>query len=112
SLNNPSPWQEDKTSLRLWKFDDFEFDPMLGCRIGGVFARVSLIHIGDLHRLASLGLHSLGKFSDLSAILLFGGFHTQREQVPQGIDRKMNFIAFAALGSVIAGASAAFYCRL
>ncbi len=81
-----------------------------GC-IGRVFARIALIHIGDLDRFAGLGLDPLGKFGDLSTILLVGSCHTQGEQVSQGVDREMDFITFAAFRTVIAGMSAAQYAR-
>src|SRR5262245_7533374 len=39
-------------------------------RLGCVFACVALINISDLDSFAGLGWHSLGKFGDLSSILL------------------------------------------
>jgi hypothetical protein len=81
-------------------------------RIGCAFARVALINVGDLDCFAGLGLHSLGKFSDLGSILLIGCCYAQRKKMSKGVNRQMNFVAFAAFRPALAGAGAALDRRL
>ena len=78
-------------------------------RIGCVFACVALINIGDLDCLAGIGLNTLGKFGDLGSILLIGWSHAQSEKMSQGVDRCMDFIAFAAFRSIVPSAGAALH---
>src|SRR5262245_14320636 len=109
SFDHPSSRRQHKASFRRWEFDDFEFDPMFFRCISCVFACVTLINIGDLDCFASLGLHSLGKFGDLGSILLIGWSHAQSEKMSQGVDRCMDFIAFAAFRSILPSAGAALH---
>jgi hypothetical protein len=74
----------------------FELDPALLGRISRILASVFLIDESDLDCFTGLGLHPLGQFSNLSAVLLVGGPDTQGEQMSQGVDCQMDFIAFAS----------------
>jgi hypothetical protein len=80
---------------------------VFGGRFGGILTCVTLIDVRDLDRLAGLSLHPLGEFGELGAILFTGGCYTQGEQMPERIDRQMNFIAFPVFGPAVASASAA-----
>ena len=106
SFDHPSSRQQHKASFRRWEFDDFELDTMFFCRIGCVFACVALINIGDLDCFAGLGLHSLGKFGDLGSILLISCCYAQRKKMSQGVNRQMDFVAFAAFRPIVAGSGA------
>ena len=85
---------------------------MLCRRVGGILACVALVNIGDLNRLSGLSLYPCSKLGDLGAILLISGRDTQSQQVPQSVDREMNFIAFATFRSVVAGTPPALNGRL
>jgi hypothetical protein len=69
-----------------------------------VFACIALIGKGDLDRLTSLFLRTLGKFRDLGAVLFIGDRHAQGEQMPKRIGRQMELTAFPTFGSVITSA--------
>ena len=75
-------------------------------------AGIALVHKGDFDRLAGHLLHSTRQLAHLRAILFIGGRDQQGQQVAQRIDGRMHFAAFAPLGSIIAGMTAAFGRRV
>jgi hypothetical protein len=81
-------------------------------RIGRVFSGVALIDIGGLDCFAGLDLDPLGEFGDLGSILPIGYCYTQCKAMSQGINRQMDFGAFATFRPVVAGAATALHTGL
>ena len=81
ALDHPAPGQQHAAALGLGEFDDQQFDGVLGCRLGGLLARVALIDIGQID--AALGgfLHLPGQFADLCSLLFVGGCDQQRQKM-------------------------------
>ncbi len=49
--------QQDETPFGLGVFDHLEADPVGGGRVGGVGARIRLVHVAERDALAGDGLH-------------------------------------------------------
>ena len=107
SFDHPSTRRQHKASFRRWEFHDFELDPRIFHGISCVYACVALINIGDLDCFSGLRLRPLGKFGDLGSILFIGRGHTQSDYDVSGVNRCMNFIAFAAFRPVVTDADSA-----
>src|SRR5258706_284878 len=112
AFHHPSSRQQDKTSFRLWKFDDLQSDPVFfGC-LSRSITRVASIDEGNFHRLSGDLLNRLDKLTHLSTVLLIGRSHQQTQKVAQRIDDCMHFTALASLGSIITRMVATFGRRL
>src|ERR687889_74007 len=68
---------------------------------------ISLVHVCQFHRLARDLLHSLGQLAHKLSLLLVGWCHMQREQVSQGIHRRVYLRTLLALRPVVAAPRAA-----
>jgi hypothetical protein len=84
---------------------------LLLCSFDGLLPGVALIDIGKGYSLARRLLDCFGEAADLGAVIDIGGGDMERQQMAERIDRQMQLGAALALGTVIAGARAAFRSR-
>lgn len=98
-----APRQENETPLCLGQLDDSLRNAVGSCGIGGPYTSIALIDLGDVDIVPGDGLHGPRKPSDLATILGAGRRHMKREQMPQRVDRHVEFRSFLALAAVIAG---------
>jgi len=80
--------------------------------LGGIWARVALIDIGQFYMLAGDLLHGLGRCADRCAILLVGRRDVQRQQVAQRIDGRVYLRSLTPLGPIVTGPRARLRRRL
>lgn len=73
--------------------------PRLPCRF---FARVNLAQIGLLHIFSCGLLDELCKLAELRTLMLVSRHHFHRQQMPQGIHRKVDLATFAVLVTITA----------
>mgnify|MGYP003417099322 CR=1 FL=1 len=112
SFDDPPSGEKDESSLRLGMLDDLQSDPLFLGGLSGVLTSVALVDEGDLHALLADLLDFASQRRDLRSFLLVGRGGDQRQQIPQRVDRGMDFGAVLLLVTVEAGATAAFGRRL
>lgn len=112
ALDHPATRQQHKAAFGAGQADDFPVDAVSRCGVRHVLAGIALIDPGYLDVLARHRLHLLRRRLDLSALVLVGGRDHQREQQPQGIDRRMGLGSLAAFMATVARAGAALGRRL
>lgn len=112
AFDHPTARQQDEAAPGLRKFDHFQLDAVLLSRFCRNIARIGLIHESQFNRLAGHVLDCLSQRADLRPILLVRRSHQEGEQVTQRIHGRMHFAAFASPGSIVAGMTATFRCRL
>ena len=112
ALNHPAAGQQDKAAFGAGQPDDFQVDAVSRCGVRHFLAGIALIDPGQFDVLARHRLHLPRQRLDLSALVLVGRRDHQREQQPQGIDRRMGLGSLAALMATVARAGAALGRRL
>ena len=100
SFDHPAARQQHEASFGHRMLDDFEMDFVMACGLGRRRARIALVDIGQLNRVAGHLLYLLRQRFHLRAVALVGRRHGERQQVAQCIDRNMHLRSLAALGSV------------
>jgi len=99
----PSAEAGERNPACLGQLDDFLRNAVGSCGIGGPYTSIALIDLGDVDIVPGDGLHGPRKPFDLATILGAGRRHMKREQMPQRVDRPVEFRSFLALAAVIAG---------
>ena len=112
TLNYPPTRQQHKAFFRFRQFDHFRFDAVGFGFFFGSFARIVLVNVGNLDRLARHVLHGFSQIANLLAVLFVSRCHQQRQQIAQSVNRNMRFVASPPLGSVVSGTLSRFGRRL
>ena len=99
--------QQDEALLGPGVPDHLQTDAASLRRLGSLFAGVAPVHVGQLHRLARGLLHRARQLLYLRAVLLVGRTEAQRQQVAQGVHRRVDLGALLAFGPVVAPARTA-----
>ena len=101
SFHNPSPWQQDKTPLCLWQFDDVQGDA-LGCYgVCGCLAGVALIDIGEFDTVTCCILDIGGKAFHRGTVTGVGRYDVQGEKVAERVHGHMHLRPALAFGTVV-----------
>ena len=96
--------KQDETLLGLVKFNDDEFNGMIGCHLLMSILPIALVDKGDLDSIAGDCLDLLGQLINLCPFLLIGCRHMQCQQVAKRINGDMHLATIFALGAVEASA--------
>jgi site-specific DNA recombinase len=102
-FDDPAARQQDEALLGLGQLDDFEAEAVRGGGLGGLFAGITLVHIGHLHALAGGLLHGCRETADLLTILLVSRGDVGGEQVSERVHGEVELGAPLALGAIVAG---------
>jgi len=102
AFHHPAPGPQHEPLLRLRQLHHLQLDPRRLGIVLGLIARVALIRLHQLDRLACRTLHRLAQRLDLGALLLVGWGHRQGQQVAHRVHRHVDLRAHLALVAVVA----------